>query len=221
MALGQKTCYSHFGEDQIVSFLFGEQKTTGLYFDVGCYHPSLFSNTFFFYERGWRGILVDANPFMINLCREERPEDIVLHRAIGAENGMATLYKFNDWGSSNTIDENFRDRIAQGQNVEVTETIDVEMISLKSLFDEHAKGQAIDFLNIDIENVDYAALSGNDWDLYRPKVIAIEDLGFRLDQPDNSSIHTFLSERNYRMEARAIYTSIYVADEARSSLSVS
>ncbi|ASW04888.1 FkbM family methyltransferase [Rhizobium sp. 11515TR] len=220
MALGHKTCYSHFGEDQIVSFLFGEQKTAGLYFDVGCYHPSLFSNTYLFYERGWRGILVDANPFMINLCHEERPEDVALNRAIGGENGMATLYKFNDWGSSNTIDANFRDNIVQSQKVEVTETVDVEMITLKSLFETHSEGREIDFLNIDIENVDYDALSGNDWQIFRPKVIAIEDLGFRLNQPENSSIHMFLSARGYRMEARAVYTSIYVADEARASLNV-
>ncbi|NLS00665.1 FkbM family methyltransferase [Rhizobium sp. P38BS-XIX] len=220
MTLGQKTCYSHFGEDQIVSFLFGEQKTGGLYFDVGCYHPSLFSNTYFFYQRGWRGVLVDANPFMINLCRAERPEDTALNFAIGGENGMATLYKFNDWGSSNTIDPNFRDSIATGQNVQVTETVDVAMITLNSLFASYTNGQDIDFLNIDIENVDYVALSGNDWSLFRPKVIAIEDLGFRLNEPENSPIHTFLSARNYRMEARAVYTSIYVADEARSSLNV-
>ncbi len=125
---------------------------------------------------------------------------------------------FNDWGSSNTIDPDFRDAISSGQNVEVSKTVDVDMITLGSLFAEYVGDKEIDLLNIDIESVDYAALSGNDWDIFRPKVIAIEDLNFNLERPSNSSIYSYLKPRGYSLEARAVYTSIFVAAEAREYL---
>lgn len=218
MQQGEKIGFSHFGEDQIVSFFLGDGKTSGFYVDVGCYHPTLFSNTYLFYQRGWRGVLVDANPFMIDLCREIRPDDISLNLAIGDHDGTATLYKFNHWGSSNTIDTHFRDHLIQTQKVEVTETVDVEMLSLESLFSKFSQGRDIDFLNIDIENADYKALIGNNWDKYRPKIIAVEDLNFDNGNPSRSKTHNFLIEKDYNLESRAVFTSIYVAKEVRQSL---
>jgi hypothetical protein len=47
--------YSQEGEDLILQRIF-EHKQKGFYVDVGDYHPFLFSNTYIFYLRGWRGI---------------------------------------------------------------------------------------------------------------------------------------------------------------------
>lgn len=215
---GARVGFAHFGEDKIINFMFGENYGDGFFVDVGCYHPTLFSNTYLFYKRGWRGVLIDANPFMIDLCKEIRPEDTSLNIAIGAENGTATLYKFNDWGSSNTINPEFRDHISASQEVPVTETVNVEMRCLRSIFEEYAPEGKIDLINIDIEGVDIDALRGNDWAIYRPKILAIEDLGFDNHTPNKSSIHLFLTERGYRLESRAVFTSIYVASEARRAL---
>lgn len=215
---GQKIGYSHFGEDHIVNFILGPDRDKGLYVDIGCYHPTLFSNTYAFYKTGWRGVLVDANLFMIDLCREMRPEDICLNLAVGRSDGKATLYKFNQWGSSNTIDPDFRDHIASSQGVEVTESVEVEMRSLRSLFKEYVGDHQIDFLNIDIENVDIDALRGNNWEKYRPTVIAIEDLSFDAHDPGKSNIHVLLVNQGYQLESRAVFTSIYIASEAIDSL---
>ena len=37
------------------------------------------------------------------------------------------------------------------------------------------KGQAIDFLNVDVEGHDLEVLESNDWKRFRPKVIVVED----------------------------------------------
>ena len=53
--------YSQFGEDVILR-TFIKNKKTGFYVDVGCWHPKRFSNTYWLYKRGWRGINIDAMP---------------------------------------------------------------------------------------------------------------------------------------------------------------
>jgi len=47
--------YSQEGEDMILRRIF-ERQSTGFYVDVGAHHPKRFSNTYFFYKKGWSGI---------------------------------------------------------------------------------------------------------------------------------------------------------------------
>src|SRR6476646_5268501 len=59
--------YSQEGEDRVLaSLLFkirgGKEVTDGFYVDVGAHHPFKYSNTCFFYARGWQGINIDAWP---------------------------------------------------------------------------------------------------------------------------------------------------------------
>jgi hypothetical protein len=49
-----------------------EHKQKGFYVDVGAYHPFLFSNTYIFYLRGWRGINIDATPGSMKLFNKFR-----------------------------------------------------------------------------------------------------------------------------------------------------
>src|SRR5690242_3324544 len=53
--------YSQEGEDRILHSIF-ETVADGFYVDIGAHHPKRFSNTYLFYQRGWRGINVDAMP---------------------------------------------------------------------------------------------------------------------------------------------------------------
>jgi hypothetical protein len=56
-----KKSYSQEGEDMILNRIF-EFRNSGFYIDVGAHHPMRFSNTYFFYRKGWRGINIDAMP---------------------------------------------------------------------------------------------------------------------------------------------------------------
>ena len=53
--------YSQEGEDILLSRIFRNQKK-GFYVDIGAHHPTRFSNTYYFYKLGWRGINIDAIP---------------------------------------------------------------------------------------------------------------------------------------------------------------
>ena len=66
--------YSQEGEDIILARIFGKQQN-GFYVDVGAHHPYRFSNTYFFYKRGWKGINIDAMPGSMKIFNKYRPRD--------------------------------------------------------------------------------------------------------------------------------------------------
>ena len=67
--------------DQMVSY-FGIDHPT--YLDIGAHDPIIYNNTFLFYGRGSRGVLVEPNPVMVSKLRQARPGDTVLAVGIGA-----------------------------------------------------------------------------------------------------------------------------------------
>ena len=208
-ALHEKPAFAHWGEDQVAAHYLKEVES-GFYVDIGCYHPSLYSNTKLLFDRGWSGINVDPNPFMIQEFVKERPADANLNIAIGAKPGQATFMLFHDWASSNTISPEFADTIAKRHDIEVAKRIETPVFPLRQILDEHAKGRHIDFMNIDIESVDIEALESNDWARFRPTLIAIEDFEFNFDDPRRSKIYEFLKAQRYEMVSRCVFTSFFV-----------
>jgi hypothetical protein len=77
-----KGSYSQFGEDAILASIFDREHSRGLYLDLGCYHPIIWSNTFHFYTRGWKGMSVDASQRHTALWQRYRPRDQHLCRPI-------------------------------------------------------------------------------------------------------------------------------------------
>src|SRR5690349_18351333 len=75
LGLHWRRSYSQEGEDMVLRRVF-EHKAHGFYVDVGAHHPMRFSNTYFFYRRGWRGINIDARPGSKREFDRARPRDI-------------------------------------------------------------------------------------------------------------------------------------------------
>lgn len=208
-ALHEKPAFAHWGEDQIAIHYLKDVQN-GFYVDIGCYHPSLYSNTKLLHDRGWSGINIDPNPFMIQEFERERPDDVNLRIAIAAEAGSIELMLFHDWASSNTISTEFADAIAKRHDIQVDKRIPTPARPLRDVLDEHASGRTIDFMNIDIESVDIQALESNDWQRYRPRLLAIEDFEFRFDAPRESAIYCYLMDQGYEMVSRCVFTSFFI-----------
>jgi FkbM family methyltransferase len=206
--------YAHWGEDLVVSFLL-DGKRDGFYVDVGCYHPTLYSNTARLFDAGWHGVNIDPNPFMIEQFKVARPNDVNLNLAISDVGGVEIDYFiFNDWASSNTASSGFAKTVTTGQNVSVQRTIRVPAETLLSVFELHCAGQTIDFLNIDVEDLDLQVLQSNDWKKWRPSVVAIEDFQFDFTDPARSAIFNLMLSHSYEMVSRQVYTSIFVSKES-------
>lgn len=79
-----KRSYAQSGEDVVVDAILSRQKT-GFYVDIGAYHPKVFSNTYLFYKRGWRGICVEPNPEAKILFQVARPRDVFVNVGVMSE----------------------------------------------------------------------------------------------------------------------------------------
>ena len=78
--------YTQNLEDYHLSLAFAGQKT-GTYIDVGGGHPVADNVSFWFYERGWRGIVVEPQPELAALYARLRPRDVTVCGVVGRQSG--------------------------------------------------------------------------------------------------------------------------------------
>jgi len=171
-AFGDKT-YSQFGEDLILLNVFyklGIEK--GRYFDVGAHNPWNISNTALLYERGWRGVCIEANPNHIKTFEEARPEDNILNVGVGCSIGTMPFYMIDDYSGRNTFDKDKAEKFVSDYPLfKIQEVREIPMVTIDSLF----KSLYVpDLLCIDIEGYDYPVLMSME---ARPKVICVENEG--------------------------------------------
>lgn len=199
--------YSQEGEDLILNKLFNNKKT-GLYVDVGAYHPVKFSNTYFFYKRGWSGINIDAMPGSMRLFRRKRKRDINIESGIAMHETSVMYYRFEE-SAYNTFSEELAERnkgISQYKDA-----VSVRCQPLSYFLRKHIESsQKIDFMSIDVEGYDLEVLKSNDWEKFVPKVILIEDHAFNIEIPSHSKVFNYLKEKGYNVYAKTGNNLIFV-----------
>lgn len=206
--------FSQQGEDLILHCLF-QGYGPGFYVDVGAHHPWRFSNTYFFYLRGWRGINIDAMPGSMAAFRDARPEDINIECAVAEAAGSRTFYEFDDPAVNGLSRELSEARSAEG-HFRLIGSREVPTRRLADILGDHLPaGRPIDFLNVDVEALDLEVLRSNDWSRFRPKVVVVEDSeGLLIDDLGRSEVAAYLRGHGYRACAKSVH-SLFLADESR------
>jgi FkbM family methyltransferase len=194
--------HSQFGEDMALRAIFGDHRRNGTYVDIGAHHPVYYSNTYYFYRRGWRGLNVDAMPGSMDAFRALRPRDRNLECCLaGAPGRTVTLYMFPQ-AALNTIDADRAHRLQSEAGERLVGTRRLATVTLAGLLDEYWIGGEIDLLTIDVEGLDEEILRSNDWARHRPFVLVFERHGLSLDRLERDSLVSYLRDRGYRVEAK-------------------
>jgi FkbM family methyltransferase len=191
---GSVRSFSQFGEDIVVGSLLRQKN--GIYVDVGAFHPTLYSNTYLLYRRGWRGVVVDPTPNARTLFKVFRPKDSFY--SVGIGNTSHALYHLFADPAYNTFDET-QAKLWQAKGVTLTGTREVNMRPLKDILQEE-KISSIDVLSVDVEGLDIQVLATHDWTI-PTHVIIVEDHGFQVAQKERSECYRFLSEKGYVLKA--------------------
>ncbi len=204
--------YSQEGEDLVLARILGSLNiTTGFFVDIGAHHPVRFSNTYYFYRRGWRGINVDALPGTKKLFERMRSRDITIECGVGIQQGLLKYFAFNE-SALNT----FSEQEANKKNLHpyhIIETLQIPVVTLKKILDDYLpRGMQIDFMSIDVEGFDHEVISSNDWNLYRPRVILIELLNTGIENLGSHPTAQMLRINNYRVFAKTYNTYFFVAN---------
>jgi FkbM family methyltransferase len=199
--------WSQEGEDVILRSLFlAEGWEGGFYVDVGAHHPKRFSNTYFFYQRGWRGLNIDANEDAIRLFDKFRPKDVNVCSGVGNVTGTDAMsavkyYKFQEPAYNTFSQERYEQIKAQ---VPLRAVVEVPIRPLAELLAKHLPGgQRIHFMNIDVEGMDYEVLLSNDWSVYRPDYVLIEVWNKNKHDVYTGKEFIFLKENGYELAAMA------------------
>lgn len=169
----KRVYYAQNREDLILSAFFPDIEE-GFYVDIGAYDPDFESVTKLFYAKGWRGINVEPQMDNYKKFTTKRHKDINVNVGISSKPGKLQLRSYANGGLS-TFSEEMKDEYRRNGSPATNEyeDIEVETVTLRALFKEHAPSK-IHFMKVDVEGLEYEVLSSNDWGKYRPEVLCIE-----------------------------------------------
>lgn len=204
--------FSQEGEDRILANLF-RGKSSGFYVDVGAHHPYYLSNTHLFYQKGWRGLNIDANPECISIFQKKRKHDINVNSGVGATSAKLNFHNFEEPALS-TFDEQLSlDRQNAGRKLK--EKIQIQVEPLEHLLEKYLpKNVQIDFMNVDVEGLDLQVLKSNDWTRFRPSVVLVECLDLDLENLSENETYRYMKSCGYRFSGRLVNTCIFIEIKA-------
>ncbi|HET9850440.1 MAG TPA: FkbM family methyltransferase [Candidatus Saccharimonadales bacterium] len=162
--------YSQNREDFFLWALIGHRKN-GFYVDVGAHDPELHSVTKLFYDRGWSGINIEANPHLFKPFPRARKRDINLNVGVADKKQLLVFRRYPHHPGFSTFSEYVKKEHESEQIPHVDEAIPAR--PLKDIFREY-KVKKIDFMSIDVEGFEVEVIKGNDWEKYRPNVMVLE-----------------------------------------------
>jgi FkbM family methyltransferase len=210
--------FSQAGEDLIVHYLFQKLKMNApTYLDVGANLPIVGSNTYFFYNRGSKGVCVEPDPSLYSAIKKTRPVDVVLNVGIGFGNDdEADFYNFphpyTGWNTFSKEDANKKQK-ESGIAIKDIKKIPLKNINeiIKTYFHPHPN-----FISIDIEGLDLQVLQSLDFDRFKPEVICAETITFSINNTEEkrNEIAEFLQSKNYFVFADTHINTIFCRIDA-------
>jgi FkbM family methyltransferase len=204
--------YSWEGEDILASKILHDRfgVASGFYVDVGAHHPVNLSNTFLLYQRGWRGINIDAMPGSMEAFRQIRPGDVNLELGIARESSPRTFVQFDDPGINGFLtDDEAALQTGRGRKVVARSTI--QCAPLTAVLDRYQVKRDFDLLNVDVEGLDLEVLLSIDFERYRPKLIVAEVLGCNeFEDVLANPITLAMKDRGYKLFSRLDFSVIFL-----------
>jgi FkbM family methyltransferase len=190
----EKPLYSQGVEEIIIRDFFQDMKD-GVFVDVGAAHYKELSTTYYLEKHlGWSGIAIDALEEYGAEYEVHRPGTEFINAAVTDKSGETiSFYRSVAWRELSSIDKSYAEWAGQhwrndGRTTEVT----VGTVTLNEILDNRGI-KTIDFLSMDIEGSEPAALRGFDILRFKPRLVCIEAL-----ERNRPHLKEYFSENNYR-----------------------
>ena len=168
----------------------------------------MYSNTCLLYKKGWSGINIDINPTSIDLFNIVRTEDTNLCTTIDENKKIFEIYYDDPFSPVNTLDKNFYKNLKK-KNLGDNKNFRVKSQTIEEIIKASNK-KKIDFINIDVEGMDFNILTKIKIEELKPNLISIET--HKVDgteSKDYLQIKNFLEKNNYIIFKRVGPTTLF------------
>ncbi|WP_165000260.1 FkbM family methyltransferase, partial [Anaerophilus nitritogenes] len=214
-----KNSYAQSGEDTILAYIFyvlGIKNEDITYLDLGANHAKEISNTYYFYKKGAKGVLVEANPELIQELKYYRYKDIILNNAVSTQgDSEIDFYVLSGDGLSTVSYEAALEFCKVNPNIKIMNEYKIKTISVTEIIDQYF-GKAPTFISIDIEGLELEILKDIDFMKYRPLVIIVETIEYRPYLAINiktNEVADYLKTKGYVEYAFTGINSIFIDSE--------
>lgn len=215
LELFNKKTYSQAGEDAIILYacaMLGIPFQECNYLDLGANKPIEMSNTYFFYQQGARGVLLEANPTLIPDLKQQRSGDIILNQAVTETAGENVIFHvLNLDGLSKTGD--ISEILAKNPMAKLEQSIEIKTITVNDIIKNYFHDKAPVILNLDIEGLELKILQSIDFEKYRPLFFIIEMIPYSEKLSvgiKNQELLNFMNSKNYLEYAFTGINSIFI-----------
>lgn len=157
----------------------------GWFVEAGAYDGFQQSNSYYFARmKGWRGVLIEPLPQLAAICRQKRPESLVVTCALGAPESEGLSLQLRHAGLMTMAcgilgsDEKECQRAAEGLAVQglpaEEQLVTASIKTLTSVLEMTGSPPDFDLLSLDVEGAEVEVLRGLDFKRFRPKAICVE-----------------------------------------------
>jgi hypothetical protein len=102
----------------------------------------------------------------------------------------------------NTFNLNFLKE--EGVENKIKRSLSIPMIGLAAILERHLRPhERLDFFDVDVEGLDLDVLQTNDWEKYRPTVVAVET-NLPLKEDVTSQLVQYLERQDYHLAGKSI-----------------
>jgi FkbM family methyltransferase len=213
--------FSQFGEDIIMLRMLERYKVANVtYLDIGANEPISSSNTYNFYLRGYKGVLIEPNADLCAWLKSARPNDTVLNFGIGSGNEKdADYYMF---GSKHTALNTFSKDDAlnsEREGMPIKQVVKLPLKDVNEVIAEHFAG-APTVISLDVEGLDEIILDRLDFEKYQPLLVCVETVNFKVKGELNKrkSILDLMLSKGYFIYADTHVNTIFCSRKALNKL---
>jgi FkbM family methyltransferase len=202
--------YAQNLEDYHLDLVFGD-RPTGTYVDVGGGHPVADNVSFWFYLKGWRGLVVEPQQSLAAIYAGVRPRDHTVSCLAGRADGEAEFHIIDKLHGFSTM---VREHAAGAGQFGASYTTARKIVRTLTGLCAEAQLTDVDFLKIDVEGAEAEVIAGMDFVRWRPRVVVVEAV-----QPGSmaeawGAWEPALIAAGYRFAFFDRLNRFYVADEA-------
>jgi FkbM family methyltransferase len=211
-----KMSYAASGEDMIADFVFrGLNIQSPTYLDVGAHHPTYLSNTYFFYQKGSRGVCVEPDPTLFPAIASARAGDVCLNVGVGVGAEDEADFYVMTTRTLNTFSREEAERYQSYGNQRIEEVIRMPLVPINEIIGRRFAA-CPNFVSLDVEGLDLDIIRSFDFDRFRPEVFCVETITYTEDKTETkiTEIIDHMISKGYFPYGDTYVNTIFVAREA-------